>query len=320
MPRYEVKHHEKPLVDLVVQHSTYVFPKELHSAVDYNIKEISTVFSRAGTQDLGRELEGFRRILFDGFNIDQLDIGSQKQVLAWVKRKIFELGRLPTKEEILEHRLAKLNHDQKNRKRILENKEVLQKQLDSKIELIMAEAGHYKINLALAKKAYFSKDPRISVEDIQKMISREVQEGKTGALIKQGIIFAPTKKWQNPSVRSRVIRAMAEVLGLRHFELNGFYFELFGLRPLLRFYGSSPGKAVVEAFGLKPWEASKVNVGFFKPRNTRVEAMKWLIQKTGKTLDELIIDDLLNGGLSGLLRGYGNNLTVLKKDLAPHLK
>ena len=317
MPRYEVKHHEKPLVDLVVQYSTHVFPEALHSAADYNIREIATVFSKRG-MDIGKGLESFRKILFEGFNISSLDINSQKQVLAWVKRKIWELGRLPTKEEILEHRLARLHHDQMNRKRILETKDALQKQLDSRIEIIMAEAGYYKINHALAKKA--SQDPRIQVKEIQRAIAQKIQDGKAEELISQGIISAPFRKWTNPSVRRKVVRAIIEILGLKHFELNGFYFQLFGLRSLLLAYGSSPGKAVVDAFGLRPWEAKKVHFGFFKERNTKIDAMKWLLEKTGKTLDDLIISDLLNHGLSGLLRGYNNNLITLKKDLGPGLK
>ena len=323
-PKYEIKPHERQLVDLAVSHAKQSTHEEIHSALEFNIRKIAFALSQKGVKELGPKFEKIMRILLDKFSFTELDLARKKQVLAWLTKRIFDLGRIPTEAELLEHRIVRINKEKVTRERIIKNKDKLQHALDQKIDKIMVESGIYKISSRQAVGHYsrlVKPLPRTRnelLERIPRLVEEDIKAGKADRLLRSESIVV-FRKWQNPEVRKRVVRILGEILGLEPVELNGFYFELFGVRAILQFYNSSPSKAVTEAYGLKPWEASKVSSNFFRDSQKQVEAIRWLMQKTGKSLDLLIQDDLLNNGLSGLLRGYKNNLTNLKNKLRPHL-
>jgi hypothetical protein len=323
--KYEVKPHEKPILDFAIASTKQDVQREAHTTIEFGFKKIAFALSQNGANDLGKKLERVKRILLDKFDFGRLDLSRKRQVMAWLTKKVFEFGRIPSDAELLEHRIVKINTERANKGRIIKQKNKLQQALDLQIDCVMVESGIYRINQRGALDLYSrtvrplprTKNDLLAI--IPKLIVEDIRSGKARALLKSGAISV-SRNWQNPEIRKKAIRTLAEVLKLSPRELNGFYFELFGLRPILHFYGSSPGKAVTDAFDLRPWETASVGFNFFTASEKRVEAIQWLMQKTGKSLDDLIQDDLLNNGLVGLLRRYSNNLTALKDDLRSRLR
>jgi hypothetical protein len=62
----------------------------------------------------------------------------------------------------------------------------------------------------------------------------------------------------------------------------------------------------LESDDTRPWQ-SRVPRGYWTSIEHRLDAIKWLVQKTGKKPHEILKDDFINNGLGGLLTGYYHN-------------
>jgi len=90
-------------------------------------------------------------------------------------------------------------------------------------------------------------------------------------------------------------------------DLTGEDFYENRLGGLSVYYNGSPYKAVKEAFpemNIKPWEMAITLMGFYKKKENRIEAVKWLVEKTGKDPRNLTQNDFKKNRLRGLLPFY----------------
>ncbi len=75
-------------------------------------------------------------------------------------------------------------------------------------------------------------------------------------------------------------------------------------------YGSSPFSAVSEAFpelGIKAWEMKRTPQGFYSKKETRVAAVRWLVDKLGKKPEDIQAIDFRTNRLRGLLSYYSGS-------------
>ena len=98
-------------------------------------------------------------------------------------------------------------------------------------------------------------------------------------------VRAPAGYWNSASRQFFGQGNLQGLLGKRPGDLSAsdFYNNRFG--SLLNHCGSSPYKAVSEAFpelGIREWEMAKTPLGFFDSEQHRVAATRWLAEKLKK--------------------------------------
>ena len=115
--------------------------------------------------------------------------------------------------------------------------------------------------------------------------------------------------YQKRENRIAAIRWLVEKLGNEAMEITQGDFNENGLSGLLsHHYRNSPYEALLEAgFELKPWEMGMAPLGFWKEKENRIEAIRWLVAKLGKDVREIRFDDFRKNDLSGLLEIYYRN-------------
>jgi endonuclease III-like uncharacterized protein len=83
-----------------------------------------------------------------------------------------------------------------------------------------------------------------------------------------------------------------------------------GLYGLLEHHSLSPYKAIKEAFpemDIEPWEMIQTSHGFYKKKENRVAAVKWLVDKLDKNPRDVVLKDFNENRLWGLINKYYNN-------------
>ncbi|MEW5996494.1 MAG: hypothetical protein AB1657_02775 [Candidatus Micrarchaeota archaeon] len=139
------------------------------------------------------------------------------------------------------------------------------------------------------------------------MLAKATDEGIL-EFLKKGYLEIPKDKWGSETVRRAAVKALIAFSGNDARKIMRHDFNDNGLRAVLRYYGDSPHKALVDAgFDVKPWEMSITPRGFFGKRENRIEAIKWLVGKLRKKPEEVITDDFGENGLNSLIHYYGGS-------------
>lgn len=107
---------------------------------------------------------------------------------------------------------------------------------------------------------------------------------------------------KRPENRDRELRNVLLDITEQDFYAN----RLTGL--LCHHLGNSPYKAITEAYpelGIKPWEMAVTPQGFYKQRENRISAIRWLAdEKLRKDPRDLTREDFDNNKLGGMLSNY----------------
>ncbi len=133
--------------------------------------------------------------------------------------------------------------------------------------------------------------------------------------LKKGIIGIRHNKWGRKSVRKHAVIGLVNALGKER-DIGTDDFNNNGLRSLLAgYYRGSPYEALKDAgCDVKPWEMAKAPFGTYDDKEARVEAVKWLVEKLGKSPRDITTVDFYDNGLRTLLnkRYNGSPYEVLK--------
>jgi len=120
----------------------------------------------------------------------------------------------------------------------------------------------------------------------------------------------PRKIFDEKENRIAAVKQLVEKVGKdpRNIRREDFFENrLTGL--LNHRYGGSPYVAITEAFpelNVEPWEMATTPMGFYKEKENRIAAVKWLVQKLKKDPRDLKEEDFNSNRLGGLLTGYYN--------------
>ncbi len=123
------------------------------------------------------------------------------------------------------------------------------------------------------------------------------------------VVFTPGR-WDTESSADAIRHLLEKVLPkLDPKDLTVKIIQENGLsRPLQKFFGGRSYRAVTAAFPeiqIKPWEMKSTAKNFFKSKQNRVEAIKWLADvKLEKDPRKLTLEDFRANRLAGLLRSY----------------
>jgi hypothetical protein len=136
--------------------------------------------------------------------------------------------------------------------------------------------------------------------------------------------MAPNGFWGERGNRVEAVKWLVARLGKDAREIIKEDFEENGLGGLLvhQQYEGSPYAALKEAgFEMKPWEMVRVPIGFWDSRKNRVEAIRWMVAKTGKKAREIKSDDFDANGLAALVCGhYGGSPYAALRDAGFKMK
>jgi len=110
---------------------------------------------------------------------------------------------------------------------------------------------------------------------------------------------AALRKWDKVENRARAVRECVERSGKMPGDLRWSDLIKGGLAQLIQYRGIYD--LLVEAgYDLRPWEAGRVDDGFWRSRNNRSKALRWLIELTKKDPEDLRTKDFKGHGLFGL--------------------
>jgi len=140
-------------------------------------------------------------------------------------------------------------------------------------------------------------------------ISLMIDEGKAEELY-DGYIVNGRLSWNDKDVRLVVVRKLVEILDINDIDLLFKHFIENALRGLIYYYENSPYKAVKEAFPekkIQPWEMITTPKKFYKKKENRIAATKWLVSKLKKDPRDLRLEDFGSNRLGGLLHNYYND-------------
>ena len=162
------------------------------------------------------------------------------------------------------------------------------------------ERTQYRVGLTAKEK---KKITHMKVADM-------IDEGKAEELYDNGYITdIRTRNWKDESNRITVTKKLVEVLNKDPRDLTRGDFEKNGLSALMPFCKNSPYKAVKETFpelDIKQWEMIQTPHGFYKKKENRIVAVKWLVKKLKKDPGDIIQREFNNNRLAGLIQVYYN--------------
>jgi hypothetical protein len=119
-------------------------------------------------------------------------------------------------------------------------------------------------------------------------------------------VIAPKNYWAKIENRIKATKQLVEKLGRRPTQEE---FGENGLRGLLKYHGNSALEAFKEAgYDVNnPWLSGYVPNGYWKNKQNRIDAVKWLAEKEGRALSK---NQFKGHGLIGLLEGtYRGSVT-----------
>jgi hypothetical protein len=119
----------------------------------------------------------------------------------------------------------------------------------------------------------------------------------------------PRFYWQDEHNRTEAIHALVRKLGKSPGYITADDFRRAGLWALLRYHGRNPANAL-RAAGYKIGidDLKTKPHGYWKEREKRVAAIRTLVNKLGKPLSEITIDDFIGSGICGVLRYYNTSV------------
>ena len=119
--------------------------------------------------------------------------------------------------------------------------------------------------------------------------------------------------WKIKENRIKTLRALLKDVGNPR-KLRARHFEECGVKGLLLYYNHSINDALREiGHHIQPWEQAKVPRGYWKVRDNRVKATRWLIEKLDGDAHKVKKSDFLKEGLLGLIRASGGVTRALKE-------
>jgi hypothetical protein len=119
------------------------------------------------------------------------------------------------------------------------------------------------------------------------------------------MVKVPQDYWNKKENRVNAVKKLVEGLNKPITELTKKDFYNANGVGLLSKYKSSPYKALKDAgYEILPWQMKRTPFRFWNDKNNRIEAVKWLVKKLGKPIDEITDHDFIDNGLGGLLDIY----------------
>lgn len=119
----------------------------------------------------------------------------------------------------------------------------------------------------------------------------------------------PKNFWLYEDNRVRAIKWLLKKARKPPEKLVARDFHKNGVSTLIVFYGESVSKALREAgIIFDAWSLRKCPSNYFKKKENRLKALKWLLEKTGKKPCELKKKNFFAYGLYRLLDGYYKKL------------
>jgi hypothetical protein len=115
--------------------------------------------------------------------------------------------------------------------------------------------------------------------------------------------------------RARATRWLVEKLGADIRNIIYSDFEENGIARVLDFHGKHPHGALLEAgYEVEPWEMARVPKNFYKSRENRAKATRWLVEKIGKPASEIKSADFEANGLGRVLQCCGKSPFLALKE------
>ena len=115
----------------------------------------------------------------------------------------------------------------------------------------------------------------------------------------------PHGYWKSRKNRVAAIRKLVRKLGKPLAEVAIDDFIGSGICGVLPYYNFSVRGALQDAFEKPPWELRmRLPPSYWSPRERRREAIRWLLEATGKDVDGLKMNDFISRGLGGLYGSY----------------
>ncbi len=133
----------------------------------------------------------------------------------------------------------------------------------------------------------------------------------------------PCSSFDDKENRVAGVRWLVEKLGKKPTEVIKRDFYENGLVGIMNRHGDSPYKAIKEAYpelDIKPWEMKRTTWSFWKKKENRAGAVRWLIKKLGKKPTELTVDDFHKNSLAGLLNRHGDSPYKAVKEVFPDIE
>ncbi|MCK4319658.1 hypothetical protein KAW38_03750 [Candidatus Micrarchaeota archaeon] len=121
--------------------------------------------------------------------------------------------------------------------------------------------------------------------------------------------------------RVKAVKWLIEKLGKNPRDITMLDFFDNRLRGLLAHHRDSPYLAIREAYPeIKEWEMKTTPMFFYKKKENRIKAIKWLIKKLKKDPKDIIQKDFLDNRLSGLLKYYKGSPYLSIREVHPRIK
>ncbi|MEW5936778.1 MAG: hypothetical protein AB1665_03040 [Candidatus Thermoplasmatota archaeon] len=121
---------------------------------------------------------------------------------------------------------------------------------------------------------------------------------------------APDHYWDDRENRVKAIRRMVQLKGNRPEAITPRTFEAFQLGSVLRYYRSSVARALKDA-GYPSEEFSVKPQGFWKVRANRIEAVREMVKRSGKSPEEIKCSDFHKAGIARVMMIHGSHLKAL---------
>ncbi len=117
----------------------------------------------------------------------------------------------------------------------------------------------------------------------------------------------PSRFWPSKENRVKAVKWLAEGSGKPVTELTQADFYDAGLAGPLLMNRGSPYKTLREAgYNIEPWEMHVAPKNFWRKRENRVRAFRWMVDRVDKPVTEINKDDLVRFGMDELSVYYGS--------------
>ncbi|MEW5936215.1 MAG: hypothetical protein AB1665_00120 [Candidatus Thermoplasmatota archaeon] len=121
---------------------------------------------------------------------------------------------------------------------------------------------------------------------------------------------APPHYWDDREHRVRAIRRMVQLTGGRPEAITNKTFRAFHLTGVLSQYYRSIRNALKDA-GYRVEEFSKRPQGFWHHRKNRIEAVREMVTRSGKPIEEITVNDFREAGIMCVINVCGSILAAL---------
>jgi len=144
--------------------------------------------------------------------------------------------------------------------------------------------------------------------DVFSFLSHRAEEKKSSELPDWRRFGVPKTFFQNKEKRVEAVKWLVDYLKKDPRELESKDFTSNGLGGVLKYCGNSVWNAVHEAgYGIMPWEMKISPRGFFKKKENRIMATRWLVGKLKIDIRELRERHFTDNGIGRVLDFHGKH-------------